>query len=407
MSKIILYLLLFRFLFSSEAIGTVTVCEKNGLDRSAEYIEIEIPDKIIELIGNNSILIINPDSKDTILCQVANNVNIYSGNYENTLVFPVDIIAFDSLTFDIVIKDGINEKDRDLNKPNIRLFGKDTELIIENDYYIADLRADSTEEEKSYNSGQLRELMIKLGFNRLLTNRDDRIHWAPNFKRPELQYYKTIAHWMKPKEQWINHGNYLVRTWRKDIAPSHPEIILSAEYSFYAGKPYFLFNSKMEMLDNIILELLRNDEMTMDTLFTHLAFKRKTGEIIDIPIAERHKILDNTPIAVDDPWLCFYNKDIGFAFGSIRLDYNINNIEGNASPTGKSYTSIAEWEDRTVYWNRRLIYNEPINVLKGSKYLEKNAYIVFDTNQDDRFADIKYWSDRLLAPLVIKTTFNH
>lgn len=407
MNKITLYLLFFGFIYSSEVIGTVTIYEKNGLDRTAEYVEIVISKKIIDLAKGKSILVIDPGLGDTINCQITQNVDINNGQYQKTILFPINIAAYGSHTFEIVISDVIKEKEDVHNKLSMYLSGEGTELVIKNEYYLADLRADSTEEEKSYKSGQIRDLTIKLGFNQLLTNRDDRIHWAPNFKRPELEYYKTIAHWNKPKKQWINEGEYLVRTWRRDKAPAHPEIMLSALYSFYIDKPYFVFHSKMEMLDDITLELLRNDEMTMDTMFTHLAFKRKSGEIIDIPLNERNKILDNNPIAVDDPWLCFYNKDIGYAFGSIRINYDIKNADGGDSNVGNSYTSIAEWEGRTTYWNRRLIYNDLVDVKKGSKYIENNAYIVFDIKQDDHLGTIKYWSDRLLSPLIVKATFNN
>ncbi len=404
MNKIVLSIFLGGILLSNEPIGSIKIYERNGLDRFDEYIEILIPEHYSD--SNAIYVAANRTSHDTTICQLTKYVDIYSNIYNNTLVFPVDIKANDSLSYDLVIFNDKYQKQSHVKSiSSLNLSGQKTELVIENEYYIADLRADSTEEEKSYQSGQIRDLTIKLGFDQLLTNRDDRIHWAPNFKRPELQYYKTIAHWNDPKENLISEGDYLVRTWRKDNAPSHPEIMLSAEYSFYNNKPYFLFNSKMEMIDNVILELLRNDEMTMDTMFTHLAFKRESGEIIDIPIEERDILLENQPISVNDPWICFYNKDKGYAFGSIRLDYNITNKEGNLSPTGKSYTSIAQWENRTTYWNRRIIYNELVNVLKGSRYIEKNAYIMFDINKDDHLSDIKYWSERLLNPIIVETTF--
>ena len=403
MNKYFLLLILYGNLLSNDHVASVLIYEPEGLDRSYEYVEIEIPNCLI--ISENNLLAVNKTNHDTIACQVAKRVDIFNGNLCNTIIFPVDISAFDSLSYDIIVSDYNNDSKR---KPyNIKLTGKKTEIVVENDFYIADLRADEKDEEKSYHSGQLTDLTIKFGFNKLFTNRDDRIHWAPNFKRPEIEYYKTIAHWNHPKEQWNNIGDYVIRTWRKDKAPYHPEIMLSAEYSFFAGKPYFLFNSSMEFVKDVMLEWLRNDEMTMDTMFTHLAFKRKTGEIIDIPIAERDEILEKRPIAADDPWLCFYNKDIGYGFGSIRLDYNISNMEGNTSPTGENYTSIAEWENRTTYWNRRIIYKELTNVAKGSKYVEKNAYIVFDINQDGHLEEINNWSKKLQSPLVVKATFNY
>jgi len=42
----------------------------------------------------------------------------------------------------------------------------------------------------------------------------------------------------------------------------------------------------MEMTESLWLNLLRNDEMAMDSMFTHIAFERPNGEIIDVTFSE-------------------------------------------------------------------------------------------------------------------------
>ena len=69
---------------------------------------------------------------------------------------------------------------------------------------------------------------------------------------------------------------------RQDAAPDHPEISLTAVYRFYEKLPYFKFYSEMQIVEEVWLELLRNDEMTMDSMFTDLAFQRPAGEIVDV-----------------------------------------------------------------------------------------------------------------------------
>ncbi|MEZ4763032.1 MAG: hypothetical protein R3C26_07500 [Calditrichia bacterium] len=63
--------------------------------------------------------------------------------------------------------------------------------------------------------------MKRNGRELLMTNIENRVHWAPNFKRPEVG--GTIAHWQNPRTQ-IDRGNYVIRTIRQDPAPKHPEI---------------------------------------------------------------------------------------------------------------------------------------------------------------------------------------
>jgi hypothetical protein len=244
-----------------------------------------------------------------------------------------------------------------------------------------------------------------MGFNQLLTNVEDRLHWAPNFKRPELEWYTTIAHWDSPSRYDLQKGPYLIQTIRQDSAPDHPEISLTAVYQFYNNLPYFKFYSEMQMVKDVWLELLRNDEMTMDSMFTHLAFQRPAGEIVDVAFSERYDLLKNQPIEDNSPWLCFYNIEKGFAFGSIRIRYDNTNQYGQRSPTYLAHTQIGEWLGGITYWNRRLIHDHLTFVPKGSRYIEENAYLVFKIGQQDRFETIKYWSDRLRHPLEVKVLY--
>ena len=159
------------------------------------------------------------------------------------------------------------------------------------------------------------------------------------------------------------------------------------------------------MVQDVWLELLRNDEMTMDSMFTHLAFQRPAGEIVDVAFSERKGLLQNQPIENKSPWICFYNRDKGFAFGSIRLRYNNSNQFGEPSPTYQPHTQIGEWLGGIKYWNRRLIHDHLTFVPRGSRYIEENAYLVFRIGQKDRFETIKYWVDRLHHPLKVKVQY--
>jgi hypothetical protein len=281
---------------------------------------------------------------------------------------------------------------------DLSVAGAGLELRVSNKYFIADLTRSDLAEPKSHSSGQIRELLIKMGFNQLLTNAEDRIHWAPNFKRPELEYYTTIAHWERPALNLVEQGPFLVRTVRQDVAPDHPEILLTAVYKFYANAPYFKFHSGMEMVADVWLELLRNDEMTTDSMFSHVAFQRPCGEIVDVRLDERHALLQRQPIEADTPWLCFYNIDKGFAFGTIRLKYDNTNQFGDPSPTYQPHTQIGQWLDRR-YWNRRLIHDHLTLVPKGSRYMEENAYLVFQIGAEDRLGEIKNRARQLQNPI--------
>jgi len=402
-SKIILTVIFVHFLISILAgeeriLGKVVLHETAGLARQMEYVEfplqVTMQDSANQEIG---MIAMDRASGEKIYCQTIPEHKFPAKHTMVTrVVFPVAVAAHAVRTFSLIEDKAATHQPTDL-----RMEGEGLELKIENEYYLADLTKKADPEPKTHSSGQIRELLIKLGFNQLLTNAEDRVHWAPNFKREELEYYTTIAHWENPREYHVASGNYLIRTERRDAAPDHPEIMLTAVYNFYSDVPYFKFYSEMDFIQDLPLELLRNDEMTTDSIFTHLAFQRPDGKTVDVRFKDRYDLLRNQPIENDAPWICFYNIERGFAFGSIRLRYDNHNRSGELSPTYLPRTQIGEWLDRK-YWNRRLINDHLTCVPKGSRYLEENAYLVFKIGKADRFEKIRYWAERLRQPVKVE-----
>jgi hypothetical protein len=387
---------------SDQILAILSISEKNGLSRSGEYIEYPLqisPESHITSIPN--LIIEDHQNGEIITCQIS-DYKILDDRQKVFLriIFPVTIEANQTKEFLLKITDESTPVETDLN-----IKGEGFDLVIENNFFRADLSKDVSVEPQSHDSGQIRVLLIKMGIDQLLKNVEDRLHWAPNFKRPELEYYTTIAHWDSPAVYDLQKGSYRIQTTRQDLAPDHPEISLTAVYQFYMDLPYFKFYSEMQMVKDVWLELLRNDEMTMDSMFTHLAFQRPCGEIVDVAFSEREGLLQNQPIENKSPWICFYNRNKGFAFGSIRLRYNISNQFGEPSPTYQPHTQIGEWLGGIKYWNRRLIHDHLTFVPRGSRYIEENAYLVFRIGQKDRFETIKYWVDRLHHPLKVKVQY--
>ena len=371
----------------------LVITEPAGVQRESEFIEMTLQCDDSLLNSTDEIFAFDEASDLIIPCQLF-DVRSSQGKAAFSVVFPTllradETRAFQIRTFPVGLKKGNSD---------LTLEGEGTELRVGNSFYSADLTRSDHADPKGHPSGQIRELLIKLGFDQLLTNAEDRVHWAPNFKRPGLEYYTTIAHWQNPKVNQVESGPYVVRTVRQDWAPDHPEILLTAVYKFYASVPYFRFYSSMEMKADIWLELLRNDEMTMDSMFTHLAFQRPDGEVVEVEIEKRHALLKTHPIEDDASWLCFYHRGKGFAFGTIRLKYENTNEFGSPSPTYQPHTQIGQWLDRR-YWNRRLIHDHLTFVPKGSRYVEENAYLVFRIGNDHRFEDIQKWAKVLRNPV--------
>jgi len=380
---------------SEKIVARVEVKESQGIERPLEYVEIAFQMPLDKAIEEFHFIARQEKDGQNIPCQIVEHTIFkIPPIIQFRLIFPVSIKANETHTYKIkYVEDNL------LAGSNLHLSGEGLNLVVDNTFYRADLTKSNQSEAKSHESGQLRELLIKRGFDVLLRRTENRMHWAPNFQNQQVEYYKTIAGWEHPENYKIMSGPYLIRTFRSDRAPEHSEILLSAKYSFYDELPYFTFFSSMVFKDSLVLVLLRNDEMTMDSLFTHLAYQKKPGKIVDVSFKERYNILESEPISNTADWLCFYNLEKGYGFGSIRIRYNITDNQGRPSPTYLPYTKISDGAAGGKYWNRRLINDHPILVPAGSRYVEENAYIVFKIDKDNKFSEIEKWADIIQHPL--------
>jgi len=139
----------------------------------------------------------------------------------------------------------------------------------------------------------------------------------------------------------------------------------------------------------------------LDSLFTHVAFKNIAGKTTDLSFNERYDSLQAHPIQNEAEWLCFYNAEKGYAFGSIRLNYDITNDSCLPSPTYSPHTKISDGANGGKYWNRCLIDFHYTLVPAGSRYIEENAYIVFKISEQDKFNEIEKWARIVQNPIEI------
>jgi len=379
-------------------LAEIVIRETTGLSRTLEYVEFQMQLELTDKI-NNDLKLVAEDIQDgsQVSCQVYNKKVVNKENiFSFQVVFPISITANEKKIFLLKRVNGGKKIITDLTYS-----GEGLDLVIENNYYSANLSKNDQSEAKSHDAGQLNDLLIKMDFDQLLFRTENRMHWAPSFQKQGVEYYNTSSGWDNPKHYIFESGPYLISTQRKDLAPEHPEILLTCNYYFYAGLPYFRFYSAMNIIKDVNLTLLRNDEMTMDSLFTHIAYLNNSGSIVDLPFSERYNELEKNPISNNSPWVCFYNEDRGYAFGSIRIKYDNVNQNGLPSPTYLPHTKISDGAEGGKYWNRILIQEYPVLVPEGSSYREENAYIVFKINKEDKFKEIKDCMTALSNPLEI------
>ena len=147
---------------------------------------------------------------------------------------------------------------------------------IETDEYVADL-SHRTIQGVEEDSGTIRALTYK-PFGVTLLRTQNRMHWAPNLQRAGAPGYKGIGTWHPVQTFREEQKAEAYIHYREGYLADYPEVKFEAEYRFIAGVPYFVFWSRMTVEKPLTVMLLRNNEMTMDSFFTHLAWLTRDGK---------------------------------------------------------------------------------------------------------------------------------
>lgn len=257
---------------------------------------------------------------------------------------------------------------------------------IENEYFIADL-SHRTIQDKEEDSGTLRALTYK-PFGVTLLRTRNRMHWAPNLQRVGAQGYKGIGTWHPVQEfhEKQQGATYIHR--RAGSLAEYPEVKIEAEYRFFADVPYFLFWSRMTVEKPLVVTLLRNNEMTMDQFFTHLAWPGRNGQQHLTTFEERKPLLEKEPIAADAPWLVFLNLDKGYGYGFVRLD-------SQASRSANPDIGISDGADNGKYWSRHIIVRTPTQLAVGDRFEERTAYVLFRCPKDAPLREFFAWQQEI------------
>jgi hypothetical protein len=257
---------------------------------------------------------------------------------------------------------------------------------IENEYFIADL-SHRTIQGKEEDSGTLRALTYKQFGVTLLRTRN-RMHWAPNLQREGASSYRGIGTWHPVQEfrEERQGETYIHR--REGYLAEYPEVKIEAEYRFFAKVPYFLFWSRLTVEKPLVVTLLRNNEMTMDQFFTHLAWPGRNDRQHITTFDERKPLLEKEPIAPDAPWLVFLNLEKGYGYGFVMLDYQ-------ATRSANPDIGISDGAENGKYWSRHIIVREPTRIEPGDRFEERTAYVLFRCTKDQPLREFFQWQKQI------------
>ena len=268
---------------------------------------------------------------------------------------------------------------------------------VENKYYVADL-SPRENRGRQEDSGTLRALTFKdFGLTLFRSPNNGRMHKGPSIQRVGASTYADQGVWdpVQDFREARRDGFYIHH--REGYFPGYPEVKVTSEYRFPADAPYFLVSTVLAVEKPIRVSLLRNNEMTMNLFFTHLAWPGRDGAVRVASFDERKPILEKEAIPADAPWLAFVNLEKGYGYGFVML-------ESEASKTANADTTIADGVRSSAdpvldarYWSRHLIWNSPVDLVPGDRFEEQTAYVLFHSSEKSPLGDFPEWEKRIRA----------
>lgn len=192
------------------------------------------------------------------------------------------------------------------------------------------------------------------------------IHWGPDWSDELVGRYR-LTNWAGPPhfDYDVVRGPVCVRVrrWGHPILAIGPEVgrpekvVATVIYSFYAGQPYVIMESKMEVLEDIGFRDCRNDEWVLGGHLPEAAWMGPDGRIGFGGKGWNRQ---------DPKWMTFYDPDTGEGFGSIHLAFE------NTNPNWPQPETVGI-QDQSI-WVRYPVRHAAMRA--GEHVYEKNAYVL-------------------------------
>ncbi|MBT4399097.1 MAG: hypothetical protein HOD37_06395 [Bacteroidetes bacterium] len=283
---------------------------------------------------------------------------------------------------------------------NLRVQGEAPGLQIDNGVITAWLHP---------NSGHLDQISLTSKpddplFHRMETN--GAIHWNPGIYVPPHPWTHT-ADWKLDQNISTLSGPVMVTSEVWGGLREVPQVDASVRYQFYPDVPYFISSTSMRINEPVQAIALRNAEIVFKReLLTKAAWYDVIRDSIIVYDVGNMADLTDLKMEADVPWITFYNGETGLGFAGIQLEYANAGLESrNRLLNPYFYITGGPW----IYWSRALSLpflaanmQQVVPAMKGSMFMEKWAYLVYNAEDDKPFKPVLAWRKRLTNPLRIQ-----
>ncbi|MDD4426502.1 MAG: hypothetical protein PHS40_11300, partial [Mariniphaga sp.] len=405
-----------------KAYKSVVLSETAGIDRKNEPVEVLLPfypDEVTDLKREIRIVEVNPDfSLTEVPSQVFDiqsyttqddlsplsegeperNIPLWMPTVTGKVAFLANVPAKTSKVFLIFYNN-----DKAMAKTyetDLRVQGEIPGLRIDNEHFNIVLHP---------NSGHLDQLTLKKNpenplFHRMETN--GAIHWNPDIYVPPHPWAHT-ADWKHDQNMRSITGPILTTSEVWGAMREVPHVDASVRYDFFPGVPYFFSTTNMRINETLQTLALRNAEVVFKReLISHAAWYDVVNDRVITYDVENLADLTDLRTEADVPWFSFYNQKTGIGFAGINLEYANASLESRSRLLNPfSYITVGPW----VYWARALSVSflssnmqQVIPAMKGSMFMEKWAYLLFEPDDEVPYKPVLEWEKKLKNPLRVQ-----
>ncbi len=301
------------------------------------------------------------------------------------LLFLADIPAESSATYLILY--GNADAPAPSYQTDLSVAGEGFALEVENTYYRAVMAKMNGNWKDHYSKRGPAELVNRHGHGV-----EGTIHWGPDWSDEHVGRYR-ITNWDGPPlfDYEVLQGSVCVRIrrWGHPILSLGPQVgrphkvKATVTYTFWAGQPYVVMESNLEVLEDVRFRDCRNDEFVIGEHLPERAWMGPNGEIGSGA---------RSWTGEDPRWVTHFNRETGEGFSSIHLDFeNTNPSYAEPNHVGFSHTGT---------WVRYPVMHVPMRA--GDHVYERNAYVLhsYEEGADHQgLADlVEHW-ERLTNPI--------
>ena len=280
--------------------------------------------------------------------------------------------------------------------------GEGMSETIENGLYKYFLSENSGAVEQVTILGQGEPVLLE---HKLETN--GAVHWNPGMYSPPTPWVHA-SDWETPIYSHIT-GPLMHRTRRFAPLPHMDSVNVAISYEYFAGQPYAIMESFMDVLKDQYVQALRNGELVFNhAVLNEFVWKDSLGKVQSLLIeGSRKHPIHALEVPAKTPWMAFINREQRVGFAQITLALEAGNRYGQPPSLAQPYFYVQNgpW----IYWARPLVYpfgglnfTRMMPVRAGSFYLERSAWVPFRFAEgDDPFAEIERLQKQLTHPLEV------